>query len=85
VELYFAYLEKLEEAPILILELQLAKRADAKRKRGVHHETVPTLDNSVSRRTGPWKNGEIEIFKAGVKVLLTLIIGIRLGKVEEDF
>ena len=69
-ELCFAYMEKIEEAPILNLELQLVKRVNSKRKRGVDQETVPNSDISVSRRTGTWKNGEVGLFKAGVKVFV---------------
>jgi hypothetical protein len=69
-ELCFAYLEKVEEAPILNLELQLVKRVNSKRKRVVDQEDLPNLDISVSRRTGTWKNGEVELFKAGVKVFV---------------
>ena len=69
-ELCFAYLEMVKEAPILNLELQLVKRVNSKRKREDDQETVLNLDSLVSRRTGSWKNGEVELFKAGVKVFV---------------
>lgn len=69
-ELCFAYLEKVDEAPILNLELQLVKTIKSKRKRVVDQETIPNLDQSIFRRTGTWKNGEVELFKVGVKVFV---------------
>jgi hypothetical protein len=72
-ELCFAYLEKVKEAPILNLDLQLVKTVNSKRKRIVEEDTDPNLDILVSRRTGPWKNGEVELFKAGVKVFVFLL------------
>ncbi|KAI8901473.1 hypothetical protein BC833DRAFT_617522 [Globomyces pollinis-pini] len=66
-ELMFAYLEKIEEAPIFNLEVQLIKRAETKRKRSDNHEIDSTLDLTVSRRTDRGKHGEIELFDAAVK------------------
>jgi hypothetical protein len=65
-ELYFAYCDKAEEAPVLKLDVFLSKSLSKKRKQ--RDDSVPEAD-LPNRRTGPWKNGEIELFKAGVKVL----------------
>ena len=71
-ELQFAYTDKAREAPVLNLDLRLSKSLVKKRKR-VEEEKLPyqILDNiSVTKRDGPWKNGEIELFKGGVKVVI---------------
>lgn len=73
-ELQFAYKDKAEEAPVLNLDLRLSKSVVKKRKRVVE-EKLPhqTMDNiSVTKRGGPWKNGEIELFKGGVKVIIMI-------------
>lgn len=66
-ELYFAYCDKSEEAPVLKLDLLLSKTLTKKRKQ--RDDLVPDAEVTANRRSGPWKNGEIELFKAGVKVL----------------
>lgn len=73
-ELQFAYTDKAQEAPVLNLELRLSKSVVKKRKR-IEEEKLPhqIMDNcSVTKRGGPWKNGEIELFKAGVKVIIII-------------
>lgn len=72
-ELLFAYLDNADKAPTLILELQLTKKeVISKRKREFHEDLESISDIKASRRTGVWKYGEIELFKAGVKVSLLL-------------
>ena len=65
-ELYFAYCDKAEEAPELKLDVLLSKTFTKKRKQ--RDDLVPDAEVIANRRSGPWKNGEIELFKAGVKV-----------------
>ncbi len=66
-ELLFAYMDKSQEAPVLLLELRLSKSVK-KRKRSQEDIQFPDADNvSATKREGPWENGEIELFKAGVK------------------
>jgi hypothetical protein len=70
-ELRFAYIDKAQDGPVLNLDLRLSKSLAKKRKR-VEEEKIPhqSMDNvSVTKRGGPWKNGEIELFKGGVKVI----------------
>jgi hypothetical protein len=65
-ELYFAYCDKADEAPVLKLDLVLSKTLTKKRKQ--RDDSVQDAEVTANRRSGPWKNGEIELFKAGVKV-----------------
>lgn len=77
-ELFFAYCDKAEEAPVLKLDLFLSKSLSKKRKQRddeaeVANSRIKQRDDVVpevvaNRRIGPWQNGEIELFKAGVKV-----------------
>jgi hypothetical protein len=66
-ELFFAYTDKAAEAPVLLLDLVLSKSIVKKRKRT---EVEGAAEIAVTKRAGPWKNGEIEMFKAGVKVFI---------------
>lgn len=71
-ELIFAYTDRAQEAPVLNLDLRLSKSLVKKRKRLekdiLPHQVMDTI--SVTKRGGPWKNGEIELFKSGVKVFI---------------
>jgi hypothetical protein len=70
-ELLFAYMDKVQEAPVLLLELGISKSVKKRKKRD--DVLFPNADNiSATKRDGPWENGEIELFKAGVKVALII-------------
>ena len=65
-ELLFAYMDKVQDAPVLLLELGLSKSVKKRKRRD--DILFPNADNfSATTRDGPWENGEIELFKAGVK------------------
>lgn len=68
-ELLFAYLDHVEDAPILKLQVRLVAEATTttSRKRDLK-DIVSSGEIAVSKRSGPWKNGEVELFRAGVKV-----------------
>jgi hypothetical protein len=66
-ELYFAYCDKAEEAPVLKLDLVLTRSLTKKRKE--RDDLGTDAEVAANRRSGPWQHGEIELFKAGVKVL----------------
>lgn len=70
-ELLFAYMDKFQEAPVLLLELGISKSVKKRKRRD--DVLFPNADNiSATKRDGPWENGEIELFKAGVKVALII-------------
>ena len=82
-ELFFAYCDKAEEAPVLKLDLFLSKSLSKKRKQ--RDDLVPEAEVVANRRIGPWKNGEIELFKAGVKVQSKINIRNSAGENGPEF
>ena len=65
-ELLFAYMDKVQDASVLLLELGLSKSVKKRKRR--HDILFPNADNfSATTRDGPWENGGIELFKARIK------------------